>query len=132
VNNYVMAGVRLDFVDGGFWMPSGNATLQLPLHPLKSLTSLPSWLTSVKATPFAYVGIGVPVSGAVIGSVTVPGSKPTDNNGQATAILGQGFSLQIYAPTSGKWNVSILGDRETWSGFTGTQYRFGLAFHENF
>ena len=132
VNEYVLAGARIDYVNGGFWMPSGNATFQLPLHPLKSFTWFPSWLSGLKVTPFAYVGIGVPISGAVIGNITVPGTSPTDNNGQATAIIGQGASLQVYAPTNGSWNISILGDRETWSGFDGTQYRFGLAFHKNF
>lgn len=128
VNNYVLTGVRLDWVDGGFWMPSGNATLQLPLHPFTHFPFLPSLIKNAQVTPFAYAGIGIPVSGAKIGSVTVPGSL-RDNNGEATAILGQGLALRIYAPTTDAWNISLAGDRETWSGFPGVQYRFALLFH---
>ncbi|MBU6390613.1 hypothetical protein KGQ31_03650, partial [Patescibacteria group bacterium] len=80
INQYAYTGVRLDYVNGGFWMPSGNAALQLPLHPLSKLTFMPTWLSGVKVTPFAYGGIGIPVSGAVVGDVTIPGSVH-DNNG---------------------------------------------------
>lgn len=132
VSTYVSTGIRIDSVNGSFWMPSGSATLQLPLHPLSRFTSLPAWLSEVQITPLAYAGIGLPLSGAVIGSVTVPGKVPTDNNGEATAIIGQGVALQVYAPTNGAWNIDVVADRETWSGFSGTQYRVGGAFHLKF
>ena len=127
----VVGGVRCDYVDGGFWMPSGNATLEVPLHPLKNFTFLPSFLTRASVTPFAYAGLGVPLSGAVIGSVKVPGSI-RDNNGQATAILGQGAAIGIYSPTNANWSLSLIGDRETWSGFSGTQYRAGFLYNRKF
>ena len=130
-STYVLGGVRLDYVDGGFVMPSGNATLQLPLQPFSKFTFLPTWLQSVTTTPFAYAGIGVPVSGATIGNVTIPGSVK-DNNGQPTAIIGQGISIAVYAPTNANWNISVVADRETWSGYNGTQYRFGALFHRRF
>ena len=130
VNTYVLAGLRADWVDGGFWMPSGNATFQLPIHPFaySVFSFLPAWAQGIEITPFTYVGIGVPLSGAKVGTITIPGSVH-DNNGQATAILGYGAALKVYAPTNGAWNVSIVADRETWSGFADTQYRFGGAFH---
>lgn len=122
VNPFVFAGARVDYVDGGFWMPSGNAGLQLPIQPFK-------WL---KITPFGYAGIGVPLSGATVGSITLPGQTPRDNNGQATAILGYGAAVSLYTTSSGRWNISLIGDRENWSGFAGQQYRAGLAFHMRF
>lgn len=131
VDTYVLGGVRLDYVDGGFVMPSGNATLQLPLQPFSKFSFLPTWLQDVTTTPFAYAGIGVPVSGATIGNVTIPGSVK-DNNGQPTAIIGQGISIEVYSPTNANWNVSVVADRETWSGYNGTQYRFGALFHHRF
>lgn len=122
LSEYFLTGVRVDYVDGDFWMPSGNATLQLPLK-------ITSWLT---VTPFTYAGIGVPVSGGTVGSVTIPGSTPRDNNGQATAILGYGGAVHIYSTSDKKWNVSAVMDQERWSGFPGLQYRFGLLLNRKF
>ncbi len=114
INQYSFASVRIDWVNGGFWMPQGNFGLQLPIK-------LFSWLT---VTPFTYAGIAVPVSGAQIGSITVGGAAPRDNNGQATAILGGGGAINVYSP----WHLKIVGDVERWTGFPGNQYRFGLTF----
>src|SRR5581483_5401919 len=50
ISTYVVTGVRLDYVDGDFWMPSGNVTLQLPITPIKSW----SWFT---LTPIGYGGV---------------------------------------------------------------------------
>src|SRR5690348_10975245 len=121
INQYVFTGLRLDWVDGGFWMPSGSAGLQLPIHPV-------SWL---HITPFAYAGIGIPLSGATVGNFSVPGHL-RDNNGQATAILGYGAAIRIYTSKSGKWTFDLVGDRENWSGFAGQQYRGGFLAHMNF
>lgn len=120
----VLAGVRLDWVDGGFWMPSGNVTLQLPIRPIKSWRGL-------VITPITYAGVGVPVSGATFGSITVPGEL-RNNNGQATAILGVGGAVLLYAPKGGSWSLNAVGDYETWSGFPGSQIRFGLDIHKYF
>jgi len=124
LSEYVVTGIRADWVDGGFWMPSGNATLQVPLRPIHGLP----WFV---VTPFGYAGIGVPVSGATIANIKVPG-KSIDNNGEPTAILGYGGALLLYAPKGGNWSMNAVFDRETWSGFPGFQYRAGLAFHKKF
>jgi hypothetical protein len=107
-------GVRVDYVDGGFWMPSGNATLAEPIN-------VASWF---QITPLTYAGIGVPLSGATIGNIKVPG-QAKDNNGQATAILGYGISILIYQPVSQSWSIGLIGDAENWSGFPKQQWRFG-------
>jgi hypothetical protein len=127
LSDYILAGVRADYVNGGFWMPSGNATFQVPITPIKSF----QWLT---VTPFAYAGVGIPLSGAVVAGVTLPGQVPKDNNGQATAILGYGASISVWkgTNTTGFHSVEIVGDRETWTGFPGQQYRIGIFGHVTF
>lgn len=121
LSQYVYTGIRVDYVNGGFWMPSGSATMQLPVKVF-------SWL---QFAPLAYVGVGVPLSGATVGSVTLPGQTPKDNNGQATAILGYGAALRVAnIHSSSSWvpaHVDLIYDRETWTGFSGQQNRFGLA-----
>jgi len=109
----------MDYVNGGFWMRSGNATLQVPLK-------LTSWLT---VTPFGYAGIGVPVSGAKVGDFNIPGSVK-DNNGDPTAILGYGAAVRLWTGKASA--ISLIGDRETWSGFAGQQYRVGLLYKRTF
>ncbi len=117
-SQYVVVATRLDYVNGDFWMPSGNATLQLPLHPF-------TWLT---LTPFTYAGIGVPVSGGSVAGISFSTTAPKNNNGQATAILGAGASLDLYHGTGSITKVSLICDVEQWSGFPGKQYRGGLVF----
>ena len=135
VSKYVVGGVRLDFVDGGFWMPNGTVTFQIPLHPLSFFGG--SW-SNVVVTPFAYAGIGLPLSGATIvttsGTATIPGTI-RDNNGQATAITGEGVAVILWhrsTPTTSWWQPVSAGaifDIEQWSGFPGSQYRLGAEVH---
>ena len=124
INKYLLTGLRCDFVDGGFWMPSGTVGLQLPVTPFSSMP----WF---QVTPIIYAGVGLPVSGAKLGSVTVPGSIK-DNNGQATAITGVGGAILLYAPKGGNWSMELVGDIEQWSGFPGSQIRLGPAVHIKF
>ncbi len=131
INDYLYAGVRLDWVNGGFWMPSGNVGLQLPLHLGNYVTNIIGlWATNIVVTPFGYAGVAIPISGAVVGTITIGGSPPRDNNGQPTAILGWGASLLLY--NAATWNIDLLFDQEDWTGFNGKQYRFGLAWHKRF
>lgn len=122
ISQYVDTGVRLDYINGKFWMPSGNATLQLPLNLVSNVLTL---------TPLAYVGVGIPISGASISGVKL-GSAPVDNNGQPTAILGTGVAIDLWRDnsTNSAWyvprHVRLIGDIEQWTGFPGNQYRFGL------
>ncbi len=122
LSQYFVTGVRVDYVDGSFWMPSGSATLQLPIK-----------FSGITLTPLAYAGVGVPLSGAKISlgnlaSFTVPGTT-RDNNGQVTAITGVGLSVDIY--NGANWNLKAVYDAETWTGFSGVQQRFGLGYHSN-
>lgn len=114
----ILVATRIDYINGDFWMPSGNATLQLPLHPF-------SWLT---VTPFTFTGIGVPVSGATVAGLSFSTAPPKNNDGQPTAILGMGLGIDLYHGTGSISKVSFVGDVEQWTGFPGKQYRTGLAF----
>lgn len=119
LNSY--AGARLDWVDGGFWMPEGNLGLQTPIK-------IASWLT---ITPFTYAGIGVPLSGAVVGGISIGGAAPRNNDGQATAILGAGAAIKLFSASGGKYSGGLLADVEKWSGFSGQQRRFGFWIKRN-
>ncbi len=103
-------------------MPSGNATFQVPLQ-------LAPWL---RITPLGYLGAGVPVSGAVIGGTKLPGTVPKDNNGQLTGIIGYGLDIHLWSNAAKTWSVGIVADRETWTGFSGSQYRFGIGLNHLF
>ena len=113
-DKYVFAGTRLDWVDGGFWMPSGNAGVQLPIN----------LFGKVKISPFGYAGIGIPLSGAK--------TPARDNNGNPTAILGYGAEVHIWSSSDGKISIGAVADSESWSGFAGRQYRGGILAHFSF
>lgn len=117
----VVAGLRLDEVNGHFWMPSGSAALQVPLNLFGGKFTL---------KPLAYVGVGVPLSGATLGGVPIPGERPKDNNGEPTAITGFGIvaKLNIDKPWA-KYVPALAADMEKWSGFPGTQTRIGTIWH---
>jgi hypothetical protein len=120
LSQYVYTGVRVDYVDGDFWMPSGSATVQLPVKIF-------SWL---QVAPLGYAGIGIPLSGATVGGETL-GKPARDNNDQPTAILGYGGAVRIANINSkSKWipsHIDIIVDQETWTGFNGKQYRLAAA-----
>jgi hypothetical protein len=118
----VVAGLRLDEVNGHFWMPSGSAALQVPLRLFNGKVIL---------KPLAYVGVGVPLSGATVGGVTIPGETPKDNNGEPTAITGFGLTIKfdLGDKTWAKYVPEIGADLEKWSGFAGTQSRIGTIWH---
>lgn len=63
VNANVGMGLGVDYL-GRFSMVSGNATLQLPIHPLQSFSVLPEVLRTVEVDPFVLAGVGRPMSGA--------------------------------------------------------------------
>lgn len=120
ITQYVWTGVRVDYINGGLVLPSGNATVKTTIHPFSG------W-RDFAVTPFGYVGVGIPLSGATILSYKIPGKVITDNNGQPTAILGTGLALTLIQ--GDRWDLSLVGDVETWSGFPGRQIRGGLDIH---
>ena len=124
LSKYVVAGVRVDWVNGGFWMPSGNAALQTKIHPLK-------FIPEFSVTPFVYVGVGIPLSGAKFGDVTIPGSV-VDNNGEPTVILGYGAAASLWQDKARRISLNLVFDTEDWDGFEGKQYRGGLLINYKF
>lgn len=135
VSDYLIGGVRLEYIDGGFYMPNGTITLQYPIYWLTN------WMPSVVLRPFAYAGVGIPLSGATIvttaGNVQIPGTLRY-NNGQPTAITGIGCEIDLWkrsTPTTAWYqpaSIGIIGDWERWSGFPGYQLRLGAEGHWKF
>ena len=111
LSTYVIAGSRVDWVNGGFWMPQGNVTLDLPFVPFKQF---PTFVV----TPLAFGGVGVPLA--------------VKRSGQATAIVGTGAEVNFYESPDKKWKVGAAFDIERWSGFAGDQYRGGIVAHYKF
>jgi hypothetical protein len=62
VNNYAGMALGGDFL-GQFTMVSGNATLQLPIQPLKTYSFLPDSIKNVQVVPFGLIGVGKTLSG---------------------------------------------------------------------
>ena len=130
VNPYLVAGLRMEFLDGGFVMPDGTATLQLPLYPIKSWT----WLV---ITPFTYAGIGLPLGGVTVAGVHIPG-KNISVNGEPLAILGAGGALKIVGGQH--WTLNLALDVEKWpsllgktaASVPGNEYRAGLILNKVF
>lgn len=114
VSQYVFASTRLELIDHSLVMPVGNVGLQLPI-------SLGSWF---HATPFAYAGIGFPLSGMVIGGVTVPGQARSLD---PIAIVGAGAAVRVY--TGSKVYVDLVVDIEKWGTIPQNEYRAGVAVH---
>ena len=130
VNPYLVAGLRVEFLDGGFVMPDGTATLQLPLHPIKNWP----WLV---VTPFTYAGIGLPLGGVHVAGLKIPG-KDISVDGEPLAIIGAGGALKIIGGAS--WTLNLAGDIEKWPSLVGkanasvpgNMYRVGLILNKTF
>lgn len=100
LSDFVVPIMRLDYLNDGLWMPSGNLQLQLPLTIMGKVTVI----------PLAFTGIATPLAG-----------KGNDN-GSAVGILGIGLAVRV----AQHWDV--LADYEKWSGFDGNQYRIAAAY----
>lgn len=110
VNDYLLAGPRFDYVNGGFYMMTGTVTLQLPLQPLKGV------FPKLWVIPFGYGGAGAPISG--------------DQKGVLTGIVGTGAAIRFVE--IGHWRLELVGDIEKWTGLPGKQYRCGPLVNYNF
>lgn len=98
LSDYTAAGMRLDYIDKQVFMPSGQFQLQVPV----------SISANVKAIPFAFTGVAVPLQ--------------YQNAGNAIGIFGIGAAIQVSS------HVDIVFDYEKWSNFNGNQLRFGFLY----
>jgi len=122
INKYVMAGARLEWLDGGWWIPNGTMTLQYPIHPLQFIGTGKSW-QQFTFTPLVYGGVGYPLSGLSLGNTTLPGKNNLGTG--PIGIAGVGGAASIYSDK----NVSIyaVADAEDWTGLPQHVYNIGLA-----
>lgn len=100
LSDYAATGLRLDYIDGEFWMPSVNIQLQLPIKVMNKLT----------VVPFVLSGLATPISGA------------GDKQDTVTGIFGGGLALRITK------HADLIYDCEAWTGFPGNQHRFGFLW----
>lgn len=98
LNEFTGAGLRLDYLDGELWMPSGNFQLQVPIK-----------LGKYDLVPFMFGGMATPMKG-----------KGVDDN--VVGIFGAGLALRITD------RLDIVYDMEKWTGFPENQHRFGLLW----
>lgn len=106
ISEFVVPVMRLDYINGGAWLPSGSLQLQVPVKILGKL----------EVVPFTFSGVAT--------------SLNHGNDGDVVGIFGIGASVHL--PASDKWYVpySVLCDYERWTGggFNNNQIRFGLAW----
>lgn len=100
VSPYVLTGMRLDFFDDSVFMPSIGAQLQLPIKLANKIT----------VTPFVISGVATPLGGGI------------EQDTEAVVIVGGGVAASITK------KIGLVYDAEMWSGFSGTQHRFGIFF----
>lgn len=99
------AGIGLQDINGEVWMPNAQFQLQAPL----------TIAGTVKVTPLAFTGIGVPIAGR--------GSE----NGTAVGIYGAGLAATLWSPTSTS-RLDAFFAVAKWTGFQGEQWYAGLAY----
>jgi len=100
INDFLVPTLRLDYLNKRVWMPSASMQLQAPVKIMNTL----------EFVPFAFAGIATPVSGR------------GDDNGEVTGIFGVGGAIRI------SQHFDVIGDYEKWSGFKGSQLRFGFLY----
>jgi len=98
ISPYVLTGLRMDFFDNTVFMPSIGVQLQLPIKLAGKVT----------VTPFAISGVATPLGGGI------------EQDNEAVVIVGGGLAVSITK------KMGLVYDSEMWSGFSGTQHRFGV------
>lgn len=96
INDYVLTGLGLDYMNGGLTMPSATAQLQYPIK-----------LGRFVLTPLAYSGLSTAIGG---------NSK---DNGEAIGIFGTGAALSFTE------HLGAFASYEKRTGFEGNWIKFG-------
>jgi len=103
VTPVVATGLRIDYLNGGFYMPSLNLQLQIPVT-----------VYGVTVVPFGIAGAAMPIAGA------------GPQNGSAIAIMGVGLAVRVYDKPNHRVSVDGILDWERWNGI-GNQVRVGIG-----
>jgi hypothetical protein len=99
LSEFVVPTLRLDYLNQEIWMPSASLQMQAPIRLFGKFDLV----------PFGFAGIATCVSG------------PHETYAPV-GIFGLGGAIRV-----GK-HFDIVGDYEIWSGFAGSQYRFGFLY----
>jgi hypothetical protein len=117
-NSFIGAGIGADYL-GQFSAISGNLQLKLPLRPL-AFTGW-GWATNLVTTPFAWTGIGTPMSGA------------GGNNGGISTHIGGGLNVDVAKLGGGEISVGgAIIDRTGAGSYSGKYVNGFLAWRKGF
>lgn len=108
VSDYVVPTLRLDYIRGDVYVPSGNLQLQVPILFFDG---------KVKVTPFVTTGVATTLNSG-------------RNDGNAIGIFGTGGYVMFNHNKSAYVPKGVIADVERWTGggFDTTQVRFGLIW----
>jgi hypothetical protein len=109
ISDYVVSGMRVDWLKGAFYQGSFTSQLQLPLDLFNHKLTI---------VPFALGGVAVPFGG---------GSGDTSGSVQGIAGTGMALRLGFLGAWAGQ-HLDLVGDIEKWSALPGRQYRFGIVY----
>lgn len=98
ISDYAGAMLRLDYLDGEVYMPSGNFQLQLPI----------TLFGKVQAVPFALTGVATSLNSG-------------EDDGDVIGIVGTGLGVRVSD------RIGVVYGIEYWTGFSGYQHRLGVA-----
>lgn len=107
LSDFVVPVIRLDAINGGVFIPSGNLQLQIPVKLFGKL----------EVIPLAFTGIATSINNY-------------GNSGNAIGVFGTGAAIRL--PQNDKWYIpdDLVGDYERWTGggFNDNQIRLGAAW----
>lgn len=99
ISDYAGAMLRVDYLNGDVFMPSGNFQLQLPI----------TLGGKFQVVPFLITGIATPLNAG-------------EDTGDPVGIIGSGLGVRVSK------KIGVVYDVEKWSSFDGFQHRFGVLF----
>lgn len=118
INDFVVPTMRLDYLDGQLWMPSGSLQLQAPivLFGKKDVAGAPIEGSGLTLIPFGFGGIATPIAGKGV------------DNGTAVGIYGLGVAVRLDALGGIGKKMDFILDWEHWTGFEKAQFRAGFVY----
>lgn len=106
----LFTGIRGDFLGGSFFAASADVGLKADVQ-----------FCGFNITPFAITGVVSPITGA------------GKNNGEVGAIIGGGFTANVWKSKSGRQGVNLFYEIEHWTLYPGVAiHRPGVAYSLKF
>jgi hypothetical protein len=100
ISDYVVTGMRFEYLNKAFYQASFSSQLQVPITLFRKFTVVPF----------------------VLGGVAVPFGGGAQDPGSVQGIAGTGLAVRLTK------KIDLIGDVEKWSATSGLQYRFGVGY----